>query len=121
MPDDYWISQSDKEAVEFINANTSAQDYVFVFNNEGLFYYLLKAKSPTRFTNIYIADVEFFRQEVLADLKRNQPKYVIYTTGRSSEALNSMPMKSRFLEVDRWILENYPKKIKFDQILVLAE
>lgn len=119
--DNNWIPEPTQKTISFINNNTTEDDYVFVFSNESIYYYFLKAKSPTRFAGIWFADTNVFRQEALADLKKHQPKFVVYSSGSSPEIQEDVSMAVRFSDIDKWILENYPNKIKFDKILVLAK
>ena len=118
-PDEEWVPELTLKAIFYINSNTTENDYVFVFSNESIYYYFLKAKSPTRFAGIWFADTNFFREEVLADLKKNPPKYIIYSGGASPEVQAGISMADRFKEINEWILGNYPKRITFSSIVIL--
>lgn len=120
-PDEIWISESTKKAIYYINSHTTEDDYVFVFNNESIYYYFLKTKSPTRFAGIWFADTNFYRQEAMGDLIKHQPKFIIYSSGSQSEIQGDISMIARFPEINKWLLENYPQKIKIDQIVILSK
>lgn len=120
-PDSFWISKDVKEVIDFINARTSLEDFVFVYNNEPGYYYYLNAKSPTRFSEVSMADNKLYRAELFNDIKRNQPKIVLYSTGNWPEALENIWIRDRFPEIEEWLAKNYPQKIYVNHSIVLLK
>lgn len=120
-PDSFWINSEVKEVIDFINDRTTQDDYVFVYNNEPGYYYYLKAKSPTRFSEVSMADNNIYRKELFDDIKRNQPKIILYSTGNWPEALENVWIRDRFPEIEEWLVKNYPKKIYINHSIVLMK
>ena len=119
--DFFWVSTDVKEVIDYINNQTTGDDYVFVYNNEPGYYYFLKAKSPTRFSEVSMADNNLYRKELFDDIKRNQPKVVLYSTGNWPESLENIYIKERFPEIEKWLAENYPQKIYVNHSIVLMK
>jgi len=99
--DNFWLTKEQKDVRNFILKNTKEEDYVFVFTNESAYYYLFKRRNPTRFYTIWFAAPSFYQKEVIEDLNRNKPKYIIY---QSKFWSSNLPDPK---EVNEWILENY--------------
>lgn len=116
-----WITDSQKNTVDFLNKNTNEDDFVYVYSNEPAYYYFLKAKSPTRFAQVWLADSKKYRTEMLYDLIKNKPKYIIYSTSNWPERVEDMAMKDRFPQIDEWLMKNYPKKVYVNQSVILMK
>lgn len=121
QPDTHWLRPMEVQVVKFLNENTTPDDYVFVFNNEASYYYFLKGKSPTKFSQISMADNNFYRHELLQDLQTNPPKYILYSTSGMAEVIEGVPMTERFPDIVSWIGENYPKRIAIQSAIILSK
>ena len=63
----------------FLDAHTAPGDYVYFFPNEAAYYFLFNRTNPTRYAYAYWAVTSEHRRELVADLDKNKPLYVIYS------------------------------------------
>lgn len=63
----------------FLDANTKSGDYVYFFPNEPVYYFLFDRKNPTRYAMSYLAATQEQRKEIVADLEKKKPGYLIYS------------------------------------------
>ncbi len=90
FPTDYKVAQ-------YIKSHTKSNDFIYALGGiESVIYFLSKRKSPSRFIFSWIIfsdshgrvkQCEEYRQELLADLKKKRPKYII--TVRSLETFKN--------------------------------
>lgn len=121
ITDSYWISEKQQKIIDFLNENSTREDYVFVYSNEPAYYYFLKSRSPTRFAQIWLADSKIYREEVLNDLQRNKPKFIVYSTGNWPERVEDMSMRERFPDLDAWIVKMYPRTKDISGAMILYQ
>ena len=115
-----WLSDSSNKFLDYINNNTTEKDYVFIFSNESGYYYFLKAKAPTRFSDLTMAASSKYREILIDDLAKNPPKLILYSTSSWPEVIEGVSMKERFSYLDDWILKNYPYKTNIDTAVILS-
>ena len=80
----------------------------------------MKAKSPTRFSDLTIAASSKYRALLVDDLAKNPPKLILYSTSSWPEVIEGVSMKERFSYLDDWILKNYPYKTNIDTAVILS-
>lgn len=107
--DNYWLNNEQKEVRDFILKNSSKEDYIFVFTNEAAYYYLVKRRNPTRFYTIWFAEPSVYEKEVIKDLERNPPKYIIYKSSYWSNIIDGFKNIERLKLINEWILRKYKK------------
>jgi hypothetical protein len=91
------------------NAYLQPGDWVFDFSNQpALVYYLLGQHPHTRYYNVSMAITERAQKDLIAELKRDPPKLVVFTSD-SYGLLNwdGIPNMVRSYEVSQYILDNY--------------
>ncbi len=113
QPDSYWLPQTVKDTRDYITSHSSPGDSVFVMSSQPIYYYLADRNNPSRFYITWFADPQPYTNEMLASLKKDPPKYIIYQTGNYYDRPQFIPMTERVPEVNQWILDNY----KHDQTL----
>lgn len=64
---------------EFLDVNTGRGDYVYFFPNEAAYYFLFDRTNPTRYAISYVAATREQREEIVMDLEKNRPEYLIYS------------------------------------------
>ena len=120
-PDTFWVRSYVQEVIDYINQNATEEDYVFVYTNQPGYYYFIKAKSPTRFTIVSMADNTLYRKELFDDLKKNQPKLILYTTGSWEAHIEGLSVPDRFPELEKWFVKNYPKRTNIQNAVILSK
>lgn len=63
----------------FLDAYAQNEKYVYFFPNEAVYYFLFNKQNPTRYAISYFAATRSQRLELIAELERNRPRYVIYS------------------------------------------
>ncbi len=63
----------------FLDSNTRPGDYVYFFPNEAAYYFLFDRNNPTRYAISYFAITAAQRKDLIADLEKNKPEYVIFS------------------------------------------
>lgn len=84
---------------------TTSGDYVLFFPNEAAYYFLFERRSPTRYVNAYYAVTTAQRLEMVADLERRKPAYVVYSL--DSFRIDRVPEAVQVPEVVNYLLERY--------------
>lgn len=82
----------------FLRLYTKENDYVYFFPNEATYYFLFNKREPTRYNVSYLAATFEQRRELLNDLEKNKPEYVIYS-------------------LDTWRIDNIPENIQEPEVL----
>jgi len=68
-----------REIGRFLDEKTKPRDYVYFFPNEAVYYFLFNRTNPTRYSIAYFATTFERQHEVIRDLEKNQPRYVLYS------------------------------------------
>ncbi len=63
----------------FLDAHTAPGEYVYFFPNEAAYYFLFNRTNPTRYAYAYWAVTTEHRRELVADLEKNKPRYIVYS------------------------------------------
>jgi hypothetical protein len=109
-PDDYWIKEETRQVRDYIVANTTPKDYIYVLPSNPAYYYLTNRKNPSRFYESWFTDPQPYTNELLAGLKAHRPKVIVYSEATWMDAPDTVSMKDRIPEVNDWILKNYTKE-----------
>ena len=118
-PDNFWISNEQQKISEYIQSNTTSKDWLYVFDNESMYYYLTKRNNPTRYYIATFAQLADSQNYVINQLKTFKPKYVIYNSNYWSNNLDDIPQKKRLYKINDWLLKNYQHSIKIDSTTLL--
>jgi hypothetical protein len=105
---------------QFLRAYLKPGDPVFDFSNEsGLYFYLLGYTPATRYYHVSIAIPEDAQQDLIARLRTNRPKIVVYTNDALGlPGWDGIANMVRHYDVSQYILDNYrPLAIVHGQML----
>jgi hypothetical protein len=106
------------EAVtEYLANNTSKGEPVFTFPEHGLYNFLADRPAATRFyIAAYAHTADKWKKELLSELQKNPPRYVVYSRQLSHVAKNARKKNELLPEVAVFILENYHLEKEFGRI-----
>jgi hypothetical protein len=121
IKDTEWVPDNVDSVADYIRTNSSADDPLFVYTQQPIYYYLTQRRNPTRFYITWFADPKPLEDEMLESLKQSQPKFIIYSSGTEWDAPDGAIMKDRTPEVENWIKENYPNEHKVGDVVILSE
>jgi hypothetical protein len=92
-----------------IQTRTSPNEPIWVFPGEALLYFLADRPQPTRFPQVVFAVTQAQRQELVADLERNHPRWtVIY---KDAPELEGIPYSVAVPEVVEYLQAHYELEI----------
>jgi len=111
VADEAWLPSDVRLLRDYIDSHSTPADGIFVLSSEPIYYYLTDRPNPSRFYISWFADPQPYTNELLSDLKKNPPKFIIYQTGNYYDRPQFIPMSERLPEVNQWILQNYPTDI----------
>ena len=63
--------------VDYLQTHTEPDEYIFDFTNHAAYYFLANRPNPTRYYLAAYAATEKMQKEVVADLERKRPQYVL--------------------------------------------
>ena len=93
------------EVVGEIKKNSTKNDYIFIFPNAPMFYFLTDRKNPTRYINLPLGlHSPGQEREVVDNLKKKRIRLIL---------TNEPPENSNYHIVSEYILKNYLKKKEF--------
>jgi len=121
IPDREWIPSYVQQVTNFITNNTSKSDPIFVFTQQPIYYYLTDRRNPTRFYIPWFADPKPLETELLASLKKDNPKYILYSGGTGWDDVDGSTMQQRTPTVDAWIRANYPVQHLVGAAIILSK
>lgn len=90
---------------DFLEANTQPGDYVYFFPNEAAYYFLFNRNNPTRYSFSYTAVTTAQRKELVDDLEKKKPQYVVYS--RNTWRVDDIMEDVQVPEVVRYLQDNY--------------
>jgi hypothetical protein len=101
----------------FLEASTRAGDYVYFFPNEAIYYFVFDRRNPTRFAIAYFAITSELRRELVADLERRKPRFVVWSmrTWRVDGILEHIQVP----EVLAYLKQRYRLHSQLDGALIL--
>jgi hypothetical protein len=121
-PDNTWLTPQEEDVTTYLTSNMKPTDGLFVLVPDPLYYYLTDRPNPSRFYITWFADPQQFTNELLSSLKKNPPKYIVYSDGSSPyEITDGIPITQRIPEVNTWVLKNYPVKTIIGQVVLLSK
>jgi len=78
-----------EKVASYIHSHTLSDEPIFVFSNTGAYYFLLDRPNPTRFYQIVFASTPSLQKEVIQDLEKAKPQYVIFAPGTDVDGINN--------------------------------
>jgi len=111
------IADSIVKIKNFLDAYAQNEKYVYFFPNEAVYYFLFNKQNPTRYAIAYFAATISQRLELIADLERNRPRYVIYST--KTWRVDDIPETIQVPEVVNYLQQTYGILSDFGGVVVL--
>jgi hypothetical protein len=104
---------------EFLKKKTLPGEYVYFFPNEAIYYFLFNRNNPTRFAFSYMAATKNHRLELINDLEKRQPRYVVYS--RKTWRIDDIPETVQVPEVYDYISNKYKTVVDFGKAVSILE
>lgn len=101
----------------FLDANAQQDRYVYFFPNEAVYYFIFNKQNPTRYAISYFAATKAQRLELIADLEKNRPKYVIYSP--KTWRVDFIPETDQVPEVVDYLQQKYGVISDLDNVVIL--
>ncbi|NMB57427.1 hypothetical protein GYA19_05850 [Candidatus Beckwithbacteria bacterium] len=117
--DSFWLSKEQQNVVNFIKNNTSKNDYIYVFNDESLYYYLTQRNNPTKYYLAILTEPTVTQRSVIDRLKKYRPKYIVYHSSYWSNKIDEIPQSARLYMINSWLLKNYRHSTKIGSTTLL--
>lgn len=102
--------------VKFIQQNTEEGSYIYAFGNIGLYYFLTERKNPTRYALTIYASSREMQEEVVRDLIKYKPDYII---SEEDTVFETVKNTERFPVIWSYIKKNYYSVFKYDETSIL--
>jgi len=101
--------------IEYIKTNTTPEETIFAYPWKPEFYFLVERKNATSFDTPYAFFSQKYQQQMVEELKKNNPKFIIYEPRKQFSNLEpgSLPL------VDNYIQENFTIDKYFGRMEVL--
>lgn len=101
-----------KKLAEYLNTRMKPEDKLMVFGSEPQFYIYTNKKSPSKhfytgFTSRDMPEARQWQKEVMADLEKSQPEYVVFSTQRYSWMIKEQKADKLYQDSYKYIREHY--------------
>jgi len=107
-----------ERVVAFVEANTAPGEPVLFLPNDAAFYYLADRPNPTRFALSHQIIGEAHRREVVRDLRRAPPRFVVWND--RALAVDDIPHSTVLgEEFMRWLEAGYALDTRIDSFRIL--
>jgi hypothetical protein len=106
-----------KKIVGVLDRYTNPGEPVLFFPNEAAYYFLFNRPVPTRYVHAYFAVSSAQRREMVAELERSRPRYVIYTL--DNWRIDDITEDIQVPEVVRYLKERYVLAEDLGNMLIL--
>ena len=117
--DEKFLSSGSKNFLIFSRENLKKEDCVLNFTFDLSLIYLIKKPSCTKFIAPYLASGNTLEKYFIKDIKKNNPKYIIYKS--PIFGLDSISMAERLKLVDNYIIKNFNKFYEKEDYVVLKK
>jgi hypothetical protein len=102
---------------DFLEKNTAPGEFVYFFPNEAAYYFLFDRNNPTRYVFSIFAATRDQRLELIGDLERKRPRFVIYSL--KTVRLDGIHESVQMPEIVDYLGENYRLLGESDDYLIL--
>lgn len=90
----------------FMDERLAPDETFFDFSNMGAVYFFLDRRIPTRYFMAVYAATPRMQAEMIADLERSRPRYVVVSP-LGHPSIDDIPMETRLPDVASWIARHY--------------
>ena len=101
----------------FLQVHTGPGDYTYFFPNEAGYYFLFNRNNPTRYPCAFHAATQAQRVELIGDLERRKPKYIVHSL--STAVIDGIPEDRQVPEVVTYLKKEYALDSKQGDCLIL--
>jgi hypothetical protein len=101
----------------FLDAYAQNEKYVYFYPNEAAYYFIFNKQNPTRYAIAYFAATRSQRLELITDLERNKPRYVIYSP--NTWRVDDIPESTQVPEVVDYLNQTYGVLSDLGGIIIL--
>lgn len=108
IPDNY------KATIRYLKQNLNKDEYFVTMTSEAIWYYFIDKPCPIRFPVIWFAMPPFYQREVIADMKKNNVKYIIYKNAHWANAPDGFTNNVRLPAIIHFIQEYYQIDMMID-------
>ena len=105
--DSEYVPETYTKTGEFIEGNLRADETFYTLTSEGVWYYLIKRRSPTRFPVVSAAIPDFTHRQITRELSKNNCKIILVTNSYWACAIDGFPASVRYPILIKFIAENY--------------
>ena len=95
------------QMLQFFAERTRSDDYIWDFTNHGAFYFLTDRRNPTRYPQAYHIITEEQQREVIRDLQRHAPKFVIFRSQTHFDEMDGVDNYLRHYLLSDYLLHHY--------------
>jgi len=95
VPDESFLSPSEKAARDFLVGQGAPQQGFFTFTSEGIWYYLIDHPCPTPFPITFTLFAKPLQEESVLDLEARKPKWLLYRNGNWSGKVDGISNEDR--------------------------
>lgn len=117
VPFDLRTAETLGEIHNFLERNTVPGECTYFFPNEAAYYFLFNRNNPTRYFGAYHAVTKEHRHELVGELEKYKPKYVIYS--RHTYRIDGIREDSQVPEVLEYLYQKYGLYVDLKQVLIL--
>jgi len=110
-----------RKVVSYIQNNTSKNEPIYDFSNNGAYYFFANRPSATRFQQTIYASHPRSQLEVVAALQTQQVKLVIYNSNSALDAIDGISNEMRLAQVARYINKHYRLAENIDGTLIYLQ
>jgi hypothetical protein len=104
--------------VNVVRQQIGPEDRIYAFPNMPLYYFLLDSPNPTAYEWAYQAITKKMRLDVVKDLKKNPPAFILFSTD-PRQRLDRMPPKRAVPEILDYIHANYQRSVSCEKVEIL--
>jgi hypothetical protein len=107
VPDSQFIPKRYKQTISFLKNELGPDENFLTMTSEASWYYFIDRPSPTRFPIILFAAPQFFQEEVVRDLAKNNVEIVLYDNDCWSNRIDGYGNEMRLPIIMNYIKEKY--------------
>jgi hypothetical protein len=108
-----------QQVVKYIQSNTSPDEPIFDFSNQGAYYFFANRPAVTRYHQSVYASTVRAQEEVIQALEKSRTKLVIFKTGGWFDTFDGVPTTDRLPLIARYLDSNYKEAVNINGTVIL--
>lgn len=101
---------------KFLETNTRRGDYVYFFPNEAAYYFIFDRSNPTRYAFSYQAATYEQRKEIVEDLEKKRPEYIVYS--KNTWRIDGINESLQVPEIVEYLTKKYRPVMDSEDVLI---